>query len=240
MKGLFNIPNFLTLVNLFSGCLAVVFLFSYHADYVIWCMLISLVADFFDGMAARAFKLASDIGKELDSLADVVSFGVVPGAVFFYLLYNTAKVNYTAESELQMTLYAGFGFVFTLFAALRLAKFNTDTRQSVDFIGLATPAATIYVVGLLQIYLSNSFELSAFIAQPLFVMLNIAFLSFMMIAELPMFSFKFKSFAWKANQIQFIFLAISIAMLIFLKFVALPLIILIYIALSITKKYLPK
>jgi CDP-diacylglycerol--serine O-phosphatidyltransferase len=150
MKGLFNIPNFLTLINLFSGCLAVVFLFSYHADYVIWCMLVSLVADFFDGMAARAFKSASDIGKELDSLADIVSFGVVPGAVFFYLLFNTAKVNYTAESELQMTLYAGLGFVFTLFAALRLAKFNTDTRQSVDFIGLATPAATIYVVGLLQ------------------------------------------------------------------------------------------
>ena len=104
MKGLFNIPNFLTLINLFSGCLAVVFLFSYHADYVIWCMLVSLVADFFDGMAARAFKSASDIGKELDSLADVVSFGVVPGAVFFYFLFNTAKVNYTAESELQMTL----------------------------------------------------------------------------------------------------------------------------------------
>ena len=240
MKGLFNIPNLLTLVNLFSGCLAVVFLFSYHADYVIWCMLISLVADFFDGMAARAFKSASDIGKELDSLADIVSFGVVPGAVFFYFLFNTAKVNYTAESELQMTLYAGLGFVFTLFAALRLAKFNTDTRQSVDFIGLATPAATIYVVGLLQIYLSNSFELSGFIAQPLVIVLNIAFLSFMMIAELPMFSFKFKSFAWKSNEIQFIFLAVSVAMLIFLKFVALPLIILIYIALSITKKYLPK
>ena len=139
-----------------------------------------------------------------------------------------------------MTLYAGLGFVFTLFAALRLAKFNTDTRQSVDFIGLATPAATIYVLGLLQIYLSNSFELSAFIAKPMFVMLNIAFLSFLMIAELPMFSFKFKSFAWKSNEIQFIFLAVSLAMLIFLKFVALPLIILIYIALSITKKYLPK
>ena len=135
MKGLFNIPNLLTLINLFSGCLAVVFLFSYHADYVIWCMVVSLVADFFDGMAARALKTtASGIGKELDSLADVVSFGLVPGTVFHYMLYNTAKIGFTGDSELGIILYSSIAFLITLFAALRLAKFNIDTRQSVDFI----------------------------------------------------------------------------------------------------------
>src|SRR5688572_12264958 len=141
--ALLNLPNILTLINLFSGCMAVVFLFNYQAEWVPYCVLISLIADFLDGFAARFTKNTTDIGKELDSLADVVSFGVVPGAIIFHLLFQKFETAEMPYSFLRIYLYSSPAFIITLFAALRLAKFNLDTRQSENFYGLATPAATV-------------------------------------------------------------------------------------------------
>src|SRR5690554_5347071 len=134
-----HIPNAITSLNLFTGCVGLVFALRGQLDLAAYCVVVSGVFDLFDGLAARALGVSSPIGKELDSLADVVSFGVVPGAVFFQLLQVAAPGN-------AWLPYAGF--VVAVFSALRLAKFNTDTRQSVDFIGLNTPTNAFFVVSL--------------------------------------------------------------------------------------------
>src|SRR5688572_2325818 len=120
---LFSLPNILTLINLFSGSVAVIFLFSYRMDWVPYCVLVSLVADFLDGFAARLIKQTSDIGKELDSLADVVSFGLVPGLILFQLLFQKYESDVKFYSTTQIYLYSAPALLITLFAALRLAKF---------------------------------------------------------------------------------------------------------------------
>ncbi len=227
---LFNLPNILTLINLLAGCGALIALFNYQADKVIYFTGISLIADFFDGMAARALKINSPIGKELDSLADVVSFGMVPGAALYFILNNSFRANATADtSDLQPILFAFPAFLFVLFAALRLAKFNVDERQTQGFIGLATPAATIFVIGLLEIYLHNSFGWTETVSQPFFLYSCIAFLCYAMICELPMFSFKLKNIHFAENKTQFAFLAISAVFLVLFRTAAFPLIILLYI-----------
>jgi len=235
---LFNIPNLLTLINLFSGCMAIVFAFSYRLDWIPFCVAISLIADFFDGMAARVLKTPLGIGKELDSLADVVSFGLLPAAIIFQLLFqywesrNMGEINNLALSSPA--------FFIALFAALRLAKFNVDERQTSGFVGLATPAATIFVIGVLLVFLHNSFELSAVIFKPLTLYGIVAGLCYLMIAEVPMFSFKLKSFSWKGNEIQFIFLLLVAVLVVTLKFAAVPLSVMLYVLLSLIQTLIKK
>jgi CDP-diacylglycerol--serine O-phosphatidyltransferase len=231
---LFNLPNTLTLVNLFFGCLALVFIFSPGGlQYVPYCTVVSLVADFFDGMAARFTKTQSNIGKELDSLADMVSFGAVPGAILYTLLTFYFKSVSTSESEWQIMLYSSPAFLVTLFSALRLAKFNIDERQSEGFIGLATPACTIFIIGLLLVFLRNDFGMSQFILSPAFLFVLIAALSYLLIAEIPMFSFKFKSFGWAGNEIRYVFIIVSVVLLAALKFAGISLAIVLYVLGSI-------
>lgn len=238
---LFNLPNILTLINLLAGCGALVALFNYQADKVIWFTAVSLIADFFDGIAARALKIKSPIGKELDSLADVVSFGIVPSAVLYFMLNNTFRANAAiGASDFQPILYAFPAFLFVAFAALRLAKFNVDERQAQGFIGLATPAATIFVIGLLEIYLNNSFNLTKMIASPVFLYGSLGFLCYTMLAEIPMFSFKFKKIGWAENKTQIVFVAVSAALLVILYTAALPLVILLYIFASFIENLLSK
>ena len=240
LLSLFSLPNILTLINLFFGCMAVVFLFNYQIEWVPYCVLASLVADFLDGFAARFTKSASDVGKELDSLADVVSFGVVPGAIIFHLLFlkfESAEVPY---SFLRIYLYSSPAFIITLFAALRLAKFNLDTRQGDGFIGLATPAAALFVVGLLLIFLNNSFGLAPLVYTGKVLYGTIGLLSVLMLAEIPMFGFKFKSFGWKGNELRYLFIILSMVLLATLKFAAISLIIILYIILSIALKFIKR
>jgi CDP-diacylglycerol--serine O-phosphatidyltransferase len=150
---LFNLPNALTLINLFSGCMAVVFVFNYHIDWVPYCISISLAADFLDGFAARWTKTSSEIGKQLDSLADVISFGLLPGAVVYFMILQIMERSGNASLPIAYLIaYSAVAFLITLFAALRLAKFNVDERQSDGFIGLATPAATIFVWGVWKFF----------------------------------------------------------------------------------------
>lgn len=237
---LFNLANILTLINLFSGCMAVVFLFNYQMELVPYCVLVSLVADFLDGFAARLTKNPTDIGLQLDSLADVVSFGVVPGAIIFQLLFQKYEMSDQLISTNRMYLYSAPAFIITLFAALRLAKFNVDERQTDGFIGLATPAATMFVVGLLLVFLNNTFGLTSFIFTGKVLYGTVALLSILMIAELPMFGFKFKSYGWKGNEVKYLFIILSVVLLAALKFAAVSLIIILYVIVSLIQKLITK
>lgn len=237
---LFSLPNILTLINLLSGCIGVVLLFNHYIEWVPVCILISLVADFFDGFAARFTKTNSELGKQLDSLADVVSFGFLPGAILFELLMRKFEMDEGTLSFKRMVLYSAPGFLVSLFAALRLAKFNIDTRQSDGFIGLATPAATLFVAGIVLIYTNDVYGLAHIVGGRKVLYATSVFLSVMMIAELPMFSFKFKSFGWKGNEIRYLFIILSLVLLATLKFAAVSVIIILYILISIAQKLFTK
>ncbi len=237
---LINLPNSLTLVNLFAGCMAVVFIFNYRLEWVPLCVLVSLVADFSDGFAARFTKTSTDIGKELDSLADMVSFGFVPGAILFEILFQLYETDATTFSVKRIFLYSSPAFVVTLFAALRLAKFNLDTRQSDGFIGLATPAATIFVIGILLFRIYPQPGITEWVISKPVLYAIAGILALLMVAELPMFSFKFKSFRWQGNQIRYLFIILSVVLLATLKFAAVSLIIILYIAVSAAQKFTAK
>ncbi|MBX0292483.1 CDP-diacylglycerol--serine O-phosphatidyltransferase [Hymenobacter sp. HSC-4F20] len=220
-----HLPNAVTCLNLFSGCLALCHIFAGELETAAYFVGLSALFDFFDGLLARALHVSSPIGKDLDSLADVVSFGVVPGAFLFDLLRQ-------AGADLPAWLpYAGF--IVTVFSALRLAKFNNDTRQSDSFIGLPTPACTLVVASLPLILAHDTFGLTWLILQPwLLVGLTIA-LSGLLVAELPLFALKFKSFRWQGNQVRFLFLLLSVILLLVLGAAAIPPIILLYVLLSL-------
>lgn len=192
---------------------------------------VAAVLDFMDGMVARVLNTYSEIGKQLDSLADMVSFGVVPGAmVFMMLTASGATALGIPESILPF-----FGFLITVFSALRLAKFNIDTRQTSSFIGLPTPACTILIASLPLILENGSLTHYNVILNP-YVLLALTFLlSYLLVAELPLFALKFKSLGWQNNSVRFIFIGLSIILLALVKFVAVPLIIVLYILLSIIK-----
>jgi len=241
---LFNLANILTLVNLLAGCAALVLIFSpsYQVgtlseglQYVPYFTLISLIADYFDGMAARLTKSAttSGIGKQLDSLADVVSFGVVPSMVLYSLLTLYFKSVSTNQNELQIMLSASPAFLIALFSALRLAKFNVDERQSESFIGLATPANTILIMGLLLVFLRNDYNLSHLLLNPLVLFGLVGVLSYLLVAEIPMFSFKFKSFGWSGNEVRYMFIIASLVLLIAFKFAGLSLAVVLYVLVSV-------
>jgi CDP-diacylglycerol--serine O-phosphatidyltransferase len=162
-----HLPNTLTCINLLCGCLALTFIFK--GDLVTGAYLVGIaaVADFFDGLLARALRVSSPIGKDLDSLADMVSFGVVPGAITYRLLTQAFGSETTAAGFSDpASLLPYLGFVISIFSALRLAKFNNDTRQTTSFIGLPTPACTLVVASLPLILTNDIFGLSAIILNP--------------------------------------------------------------------------
>lgn len=215
-----SIPNFITLLNLTSGCYGVVAAINNDLTTTFYCMLFSLLFDFCDGFAARALKAYSPMGKELDSLADMVSFGVAPSLVLYSLGIKEVA------------------FVVAAFSALRLAKFNIDTRQSDSFIGLATPANAIFfgAIGYLSEtgscinpYLTNTYLIIAAIV-----------MSLMLVVELPMFALKFKSFAIQKNRLIYSFILLSAVALIFLGVLAIPLIVIAYILVSVIQLIIRK
>ena len=286
---LFTIPNLITLGNLACGCLAIVCAFNGNLVWAAYLVGIAAVLDFLDGFVARALKQHSPIGKDLDSLADMVTFGVVPGVVMFQLLnasinaeafiqsidsvrgtMNVQSIWMTAnmgEPTTTMVLLPYVGFLITLFSALRLAKFNNDTRQSDSFIGVPTPANSILICSLALIandqfgvFGATSSEFFNFgeyvtlghnvdIGAPGFGWLqNISWyligvtliMSYLLISEIPLFALKFKSFKWKGNEIRYSFLAVAVVMLIVLKFIALPLVIVLYVLMSIVNNLFKK
>ncbi|OIP81777.1 MAG: CDP-diacylglycerol--serine O-phosphatidyltransferase [Porphyromonadaceae bacterium CG2_30_38_12] len=212
-----HIPNFITSLNLLAGCMAVYY--AFQADYFSSFRLVLLAAvfDFFDGFAARLLRAYSPMGKELDSLADIVSFGLVPGVIAFSLLRE-------AGSSIFLSFVA---FVIPIFSALRLAKFNIDERQTSSFIGLPTPANALFWIGI-----SVSFE-SFLVAHPWLVILLAFIFSILLVAEIPMFSLKFKNILWSENKTQFLFLAGCVLLLVLLQINALAAIVAWYIVISI-------
>ncbi|MBX2870759.1 MAG: CDP-alcohol phosphatidyltransferase family protein [Saprospiraceae bacterium] len=225
------IPNALTLLNLFLGCCALMALFT--QDYLLAIGFIAggLVADFLDGAVARLLQVHSPLGKELDSFADMVTFGVVPGLIL-YILIAEGFSGGGFSGQLQWSALPAF--VLSAFSGLRLAKFNLDTRQSQTFLGLPTPSATIFVVGLLLIWHFNSFELSNFVGQPILLYGVTLVLSYLLVCEIPMFSFKLKALGWKGNEVRFSFLGISILLVPLLREAAVSAIILIYLLINIS------
>lgn len=214
-----HIPNAITCANLFSGCIGIVYAFNGSLEIAAYFVLLSGIFDFFDGFAARLLQVKSTIGKELDSLADMVSFGFLPGVVMFQLL---------AKADPAATYLPYLGFVITVFSALRLAKFNIDTRQTEDFIGLNTPMNTLFIVSLP--FIQKDYPLIIGSA-PLLIVLTLL-LSGLLVSEIKIFSLKFSSAAWEQNRIKYIFLILSALLIIFLKFSAVPLILVLYIGLS--------
>ena len=231
-----HLPNIITLINLFCGCCALVSLLNEQFTDAFFFIIVAGVADYCDGMLARVLKVNSPLGKELDSLADLVSFGVFPGAIMYILLAEA----FGAGIDGAIVWQAIPGFAISLFACLRLATFNLDTRQSDQFIGLNTPAATIFVTGLMLIYSENTLGLRMLILQPWLLYTIIAILSFLLIAKISMISFKFKKFQWKGNEPRFIFILLGIVLLIFFKELTFSLIILVYVLYSVVQHFLIK
>lgn len=217
----------ITLVNLFFGCCATASVLYGQFEQAFFFFVASGVADYLDGTFARALKVNSPVGKELDSLADMVSFGVVPGAILYMLLVKGfAGVDVL---PIELTLAASPAFLVTLFAAVRLANFNIDTRQSENFIGMNTPACTMFTVGLMLIFHFDSFGLAGFVSSPVFVYLTIPVLCWLMVAEFPMFGFKFKNLKWQGNEIRFTFAAVAVLIGILLKEAALSFVVIAYL-----------
>lgn len=215
-----HIPNSITCCNLFVGILAVLSAYNGSFYHVLVFVLLAAVFDFLDGMMARLLNAYSAIGKELDSLADMISFGLLPGMIAFKLLQETPLPGWVAY----------FGFLLTIFSALRLAKFNIDDRQTSSFLGLATPANAIFWSGI-AIQFSGAQDWNTYLLLPLVLLF-----SYLLICEIPMFSLKFKSLKWNENKIRYIFLIGSVVFLIMLQFSALSIVILWYLFLSLVEK----
>ena len=227
------IPNTLTLTNLLCGCLCLICIFTNKIDLLPYFFFMALLMDYVDGFIARALKVSSDLGKELDSLADMVSFGVVPGALFYFLINKTLNIT-QADFENTATLWGLVGFVVTLFSCLRLAKFNLDDRQADSFIGLNTPSCTTFVLGITLCVHYQVYGLDKYL-ENFYLLLGLALLlSYLLVSEIPMFSFKFKSLDWKSNRFRLGFIAwVIISLLILPLGLALSAVVLSYIFFSI-------
>lgn len=227
-----HIPNALTLANLLAGCIAVVCLLYQHYSAAIILLLAGGLADFADGFVARMLKVQSAIGRELDSLADMVSFGLAPGLILYMMLQNGSGAEAT-----EVYLPGLPAFLLTGASALRLAKFNIDSRQTDQFLGLPTPAATMLVVGLLLWHQHDLWGSSVWLSQPASVYVLVAVLSWLLLSELPMFSFKFKKAGWQGNEIRIIFAAAALVSLLLAGVLALAPLVLGYIFLNMVRYF---
>lgn len=220
-----HIPNSITCLNLFSGCISCVMAFEGNYAMAAIFIYVAAVFDFLDGFAARLLKAYSAIGKELDSLADAISFGLAPGIIMFSLFQDIA-FPFFPDSISEYIPY--LAFIIPVFSALRLAKFNIDERQSHSFIGLPTPANSIFIASL------ASNLPCFFIRYGIFLVLIVLVFSYLLVAELPMFSLKIKNLKWKDNALRYIFIVLAIAMLLLWGFENLYLVIVLYILMSAT------
>lgn len=232
------IPNFFTMLNLFCGCVALVFVSNTEFELAFYFVSLGIFFDFFDGFFARKFNVAGPLGVQLDSLADMVTSGVVPGYVMYQMLLNSRVFLVLEWHNIVLPF---LGFIITLGACYRLAKFNIDTRQSDSFIGLPTPANALFFTSLPLVadYFHNEIDLGFSYSK--WFLIALTFLSaYVMNAEIPLFSLKIKNFSFAKYKLQIFFLAISVLMLIFLQIVAIPLIILIYVLLSVINNIVNK
>lgn len=272
-----HIPNAITCCNLLCGCLAIVQAFEGNLVYAAYLVGLAAIFDFFDGFAARLLKVASPIGKDLDSLADMVTFGVVPGIVMYKLIVflGLVEINFDplhtiSENSFYYIFCKYIWVLIPIFSAIRLAKFNNDTRQTSSFIGLPTPANAIFICSV-PLILYHVFDVSftEFIEESYFAKVGVDYdskylsgrlyaelgtvlrsywfyfsasilLSYLLIAEIPLFALKFRNFSWRGNRIKYVFLLLSLVLLITLQFVGIPLIIILYVLISVITNFYMK
>ncbi|MFD2561678.1 CDP-alcohol phosphatidyltransferase family protein [Aquimarina rubra] len=242
-----HIPNIVTLLNLFCGCIATIFAVQGSLELAALFVVLGIGFDFFDGFAARILKVQSELGLQLDSLADMVTSGLVPGIVMCQLLtkaYGTSLENSLTYHVYDKDFLVGYyefiplvGLLITMASAYRLAKFNIDTRQTTSFIGLPTPANALLILSLPLIL---QFQTQAWISD---IILNQWFLigltlvsCYMLNAEIPLFALKFKTWGFVGNKVRYIFLLLTVVLLVLLQFMAIPCIILLYVLMSVIFK----
>lgn len=274
MKQMFNIPNLFTASNLMCGVISIILALSGRLEWACYFIYFAAVFDFFDGFLARKLKIAGELGKQLDSLADMVTFGVAPGIlVFVMLVLMTAGYDNShyllnigrflneehiaigvSESVRELLFFKQgfwhsalpfFGLTIPFFSLFRLAKFNLDTRQSESFIGLPTPANTIFFTAFPLLYVQafvnyNQDAIIFKILQPEIFIPIVVIMSLMLIAELPLFALKFKDFSWKNNQVRFVFLGSCAILIPLLLAWSIPIIIILYLLLSLIENYRKK
>jgi CDP-diacylglycerol--serine O-phosphatidyltransferase len=228
-----HIPNFITLLNLFAGLLSIYYSMVEELQFAGLMVFVAAIFDFFDGFAARLLNAKSAIGVQLDSLADMVSFGVAPAFIMFRTIELTAELN----SSLPWEFLPFIAFLIPIFSALRLAKFNIDEEQQTHFIGMPTPAVAILVASLPIMILiclaENKGSYYEIITNPIVLSVIVIVSSFLMVSKLPMFALKFTSVNWAENQTRYIFIILSVFLIFLLKLAAIPLIILLYILISL-------
>jgi len=241
-----HIPNLITLSNLFSGLIAVIFALKGELAFASFFILLGIIFDFFDGFVARLLKVSGELGKQLDSMADLVTSGVAPAMIMYKLLeksqnqtewyqeFSSTIGSWVPTTNNTIYFFPFLGLLIALASAYRLANFNIDTRQSNSFIGVPTPAMTMVIASLPLIIAYSNIEIAVNLAQNKYVLIAITIIfSLLMNAELPLFALKFKNFGIKDNILVYSFLALSILLLLFLQFVSIPIIIVIYVLLSL-------
>jgi CDP-diacylglycerol--serine O-phosphatidyltransferase len=230
-----NIPNFITLLNLTSGLIALYFIFQQNWNLSALFVALGIFFDYLDGFVARSLQAYSKVGLELDSLADMITSGVVPAFTMFFLIKESLIQHQISGKTVDLLPFAGL--FIALGSAYRLAKFNVDERQTESFIGLPTPANAIFILSLPLIIFTQQIEsINQIIFQPYFLIFLSLLSAYILNAEIPLFSLKFKNFTWRNNPEKYILIAVSLLLLIVLRYLAVPFIIIFYILLSIFYK----
>lgn len=237
-----QIPNGITALNLLSGIFAITATFEGALLWAGFFIALGAFFDFFDGLAARLLNVKSNMGKEMDSLADLVSFGVAPGFIVYQLLLQSANIPQWILFDHNIAPY--LAFLIPVFGAFRLAKFNIDTRQTTSFIGLPIPANALFFAALPFILTATYAIEIPFIQNGIsnfwVLVILVIFIGILMVSELPLFALKFSNLSWRDNAFRFVFLGLSALLLILMQFAAFPFIILLYILLSIIQNSLAK
>ncbi len=239
-----QIPNCITLLNLFCGCIAVIFAVQGALELAALFVMLGIGFDFFDGFAARILNAQSEIGLQLDSLADMVTSGLVPGIVMFQLLsqvfgnpFYVTSASWGSDqiiANMDVSYLSLLGLLVTLASAYRLAKFNIDTRQTTSFIGLPTPANTLLIISLpLILKFQQEPWIVAIVLNKWFLILLTLMSCYLLNAEIPLFSLKFKSWGFRENKVRYSFLLLTVVLIVLLKFIAIPVVILLYILMSL-------
>ena len=221
-----NIPNTITCCNLISGCIATLSAFMGEIHMALLWIIIGAVFDFFDGMSARLLHVSSSIGKELDSLADDITFGMAPAAIVFYEMEIMDYPAFLAPIQPYVPFVA---FLIAAFSALRLAKFNLDERQAMGFIGLPTPANALFW-GALLVGAGDFIETTTWMVPAVIVMILLS--CWLLVSEIPMFALKFKHWGWNGNQVKYIFIISCVPLLVIFGVTAFAIIIAWYVLLS--------
>ena len=223
-----HIPNTITCLNLISGCIATYWAFQGEYRLALLFIVIGAVFDFFDGMSARLLHVSSPIGKELDSLADCITFGFAPSAIVY---------SYLCTFHIHLPFIPFLAFIMAAFSALRLAKFNLDERQTMGFIGLPTPANALFWGSLI---VGGRQWLDTLPYAPYIILLGVFVSCWLLVSEIPMFALKFKTWGWKGNEVKWFFLLTSLVILLLFRTTGMAIVIAWYVVLSLINNTLRK